>query len=222
MDIARTPDHSRSSFARTNTHTISQRVALLRKLAPEARSVAEVCGGDCSDQAGAYRRDLGIERFLAIDIDPAVATQNRQRGLPTLCGDALDAKAMAILTEFDVVFFGPPLSEECDGHRGLDFDEVRPGFADFARLLIGDLAYDGLFVCIGPRTTDMGDIRKLHGTMQAIRPDFGLALIHHSFSSLTSRGEKTEPRCKYIELWFSTKLGDRWQLHESLDANAPV
>jgi hypothetical protein len=217
MNTPRTPDHSRSSFARTNTRTIGHRVTLLRSLLPGIRSVAEICGGDCSAQAEAYRCELGIERFLAVDIDPEIAAQNQQRGVPTLCADALDATAMGVLRECDVVFFGPPLSEACDGHRLLDFDEVRPGFSDFARMLLGVLSYDGLFVCIGPRTTDMGDIRKLHRVVKSERPDYGLTLIHHSFSNITSRGERTEPRCKYIELWFSAQLGDRWEVLENIE-----
>lgn len=217
MQTPRTPDHSRSSFARTNPRTIAQRVGLLRELAPGVRSIAEVCGGDCSAQAEAYRRELGVGRFLAVDIDPAVAEANRAIGLETLCANALDPRAMSVLTECEVVFFGPPLSEDCDGHRLLSFDEVRPGFADFARMLLGELSFSGLFICIGPRTTDMGDIRKLHRVVQEIRPDYGLSLIHHSYSTLTSRGERTEPRCKYIELWFSVQLGDQWKVHESRD-----
>ena len=217
MQTPRTPDHSRSSFARTNPHTIAQRVSLLRDLAPGIRSIAEVCGGDCSAQAAAYRDELGVGRFLTVDIDPAVAVANRAIGLETLCADALDPVAMRPLTECEVVFFGAPLSEDCDGHRLLSFDEVRPGFADFAQMLLGELSFAGLFVCIGPRTTDMGDIRKLHRVVQETRPEYGLSLIHHSYSTLTGRGERTELRCKYIELWFSAQLGDQWQVQESRD-----
>ncbi len=217
MQTPRTPDHSRSSFARTNPHTISQRISLLRELAPGIHSIAEVCGGDCSAQAVAYRRELGVGRFLAIDIDPAVASANRTIGLETLCADALDAGAMRSLTEFEVVFFGPPLSEDCDGHRLLSFDGVRPGFADFSQMLLGELSFSGVFICIGPRTTDMGDIRTLHRVVQDTRPEYGLSLIHHSYSTLTSRSERTEPRCKYIELWFSTHLGDQWKVRDSRD-----
>lgn len=217
MNTHRTPDHSRASFARTNERTIAQRVALLRELAPGVRSIAEVCGGDCSAQAAAYRQELGVERFVAVDVDPAIAAANAQRGLHTVCADALDPVAMRVLVGCDVVFFGPPLSEDCDGHRLLAFEEVRPGFAAFATMLLGELRYDGLLVCIGPRTTGMGDVQKLHAVVQAVRAEVGLALVHHSFSSVTGRGERTEPRRKYVELWFSAKLGDRWVVRESVD-----
>lgn len=217
MNDPRTPDHSRSSFARTNSNTIRHRVKLLSELTPGIRSIAEVCGGDCSAQAEAYRRDLGIDRFLAVDIDPAIVAENRTKGLETLCADALDSDKMKVLAECGVVFFGPPLSEDCDGHRLLTFDAVRPGFADFTRLLLGEIGYSGLLVCIGPRTTDMGDIRKLHRSVQDLRPEYGLSLIHHSFSSVTGRGERTPLRCKYIELWFSIEHGDTWRIHASRD-----
>ena len=36
------------------------------------------------------------------------------------------------------------------------------GFAAFSDLLIGELHYDGTLVCIGPKTTHLGDVRRLH------------------------------------------------------------
>lgn len=217
MPTPRTPDHARLSFARTNRHTIMQRVRLLRELAPNVLSIAEVCGGDCAAQAAAYRTELGIGRFLAVDIDPKIVDANRQAGVSTVCADALDASAMRVLLDSDVVFFGPPLSEECDGHRLLAFSTVRPSFQAFAALLLSDLHFDGIFVCIAPRTTTMGDARKLHAAIQTVRPDYGLSVIHHSLSSLTGRGESTEPRRKYVELWFTRTLGDSWTIRESID-----
>lgn len=217
MSNPRTPDHRRSSFARTNARTISQRVALLREFAPDVRSVAEVCGGDCLAQAEAYRAAFGIERFLAVDLDSTIAAADRERGLEVLCADALDPVAMRALLAFDVVFFGPPLSEDCDGHRLLPFDEVRPSFRDFTKLLLGTLAYRGLLVCIGPRSTTMGDVQKLHRHVQTLRPDIGLAMLHYSVSTLTGHGEPTEPRRKYVELWFSPRHGDQWTVRESVD-----
>lgn len=217
MTNPRTPDHRRRSFARTNARTIGQRVAILRELAPNVRSVAEVCGGDCLAQAEAYRAAFGIGRFLAVDLDPTIAAANRQRGLEVVCGDALDPFAMRTLPDCDVVFFGPPLSEDCDGHRLLGFDDVRPSFRDFTTMLLGSLAYQGLLVCIGPRSTTMGDVQKLHRHVQTLRSDVGLALIHHSISTLTGHGEHTEPRRKYVELWFSHRHGDLWTVRESTD-----
>lgn len=58
-------------------------------------------------------------------------------------------------------------------------------------MLLGQLSYQGLLVCIGPRTTGMGDIQKLHVVVQAVRPEVGLALVRHSCSTITGRGELT-------------------------------
>ncbi len=217
METPRTPDHSRRSFARTNPRTILQRAAILRERFPAVRSIAELCGGDCLAQAEAYRRDPGVTRYLAVDIDPAVAARNRDHGIDTILGDALDSAVLQRVTGHDLIFFGPPLSEDCDGHRLLAFDEVRPGFADFVRVLLGDLAYSGTVVLIGPRTTDMGAVRRLHAIVRTIRPDYGLMLIHRSHSRLTGRGEITAPRLKYVELWFSADGGDLWEIVESRD-----
>jgi hypothetical protein len=115
----------------------------------------------------------------------------------------------------EVIFFGPPLSEDCDGHRLLSFAEVRPSFADFARLLLGALHYGGALVCICPNTTTMGDITHLHRAIRDIRPDINLRQIHHSYSTLTGGNEITDLRLKYIELWFSSKLEDLWEVRES-------
>lgn len=211
----RVPDHERGSFARTNRRTIEQRVALIRELWPQVRSIAEICAGDCSAQAELYRRDLGIERYLAVDIDVAVVAANRARGIETLHADALDASAMRKSIDYDVVFFGPPLSEDCDGHRILGFEEVRPGYDAFARVLLGELRYAGVLVCIAPRSTDMGHIRKLYHVVRDLRPDYALRVIHHSWSDLTGRGETTERRWKYVELWFAPGSSDEWAVRES-------
>jgi hypothetical protein len=211
----RVPDPARGSFARTNRRTIEQRVALMHELLPGVRSIAEVCAGDCSVQAELYRRELGVERYLAVDLDLAIVAANRSRGIATMHADALDAHAMRPLAEHDVVFFGPPLSEDCDGHRILGFDEVRPGYEPFARLLLGELRYQGLLVCIAPRSTDMGHVQKLHHAVRSLRPDYALSLIHHSWSEITGRGDTTEPRLKYVELWFSTRHADEWAVRES-------
>ena len=39
-------------------------------------------------------------------------------------------------------------------------EEVRPGFAGFATMVLGELRYDGLLVCIDPRTTGTGDVQN--------------------------------------------------------------
>jgi hypothetical protein len=94
----------------------------------------------------------------------------------------------------DVLFFGPPLSIGCDGHRVLRFDQVAPGYGSFARLLLDDLRYDGTVILICPNSTTMGDIAWLHHQVQGYRPDVGLRLIHHSYAALTGHGEMTETR----------------------------
>lgn len=215
--VPRRPDPTRSSFARTNPRTIEQRIALIRELAPSVRSIAEVCAGDCTLQAQRYRAELGIEHYLAVDLDAAVVSANRMSGIVTLHADALDARAMRPVAACDLVFFGPPLSEDCDGHRILRFDQVRPGYEPFLRMLLDELGYSGLVVCIAPRDTDMGQIRRLHHGVRAMNPDWNLALIHDSWSTLTGGGEHTEPRRKYVELWFSRHHPDNWNVRESLD-----
>jgi len=39
-----------------------------------------------------------------------------------------------------------------------------------------------------------------------------LRLIHYSYSSLTGNDNVTEPRLKYIEIWFSIRLNNEWEL----------
>jgi hypothetical protein len=210
-----TPDLSRRAFARTNAQTVAQRVALLRELMPGSRSVAELCCGDCSVQWEAYRRELGIERYRGLDLEPEIVQVNRARGIDCVQGNVLEPQTLRPFLDFDAIFFGPPLSVDCDGHRLLPFREVRPGFDAFARLLLGELRYDGLLVCIGPRSTTVGDARYLYEQVKAVRPDYGLRLMHHSHATLTGGGEVTEPRLKYVELWLSNRLGDLWEIRKS-------
>ncbi len=122
---------------------------------------------------------------------------------------------------YDAIFFGPPLSAGCDGHHALAFDAVQPGFAAFSDLLLGELNYDGTLVCIGPKTTTMGDIRRLYDRIRPRRADFGLRLIHYSYATITGRGIAHEPRLKYVELWFSNRLPDVWEARWSGPDAAP-
>lgn len=46
--------------------------------------------------------------------------------------------------------------------------------------------------------------------------DVGLRLIHYSVATLTGHDEVTEPRRKYVELWFSRRLDDVWDVRESV------
>ena len=210
-----TPNLNRRTFASTNAQTVAQRVQLLQELVPEARSIAELCCGDCYRQWRAYT-EMGNEvRFLGLDIEPNIVEQNKARGIPCLQGDVLDKGVLAQFSDFDVVFFGPPLSEDCDGHRLLSFQQVVPAYLDVAQLLVGELAFNGVFVCICPKTTSMGDNNWLYEQMRRHRPEMGLRLIHHSHSTIRSNGETTDRRLKYIELWFSAVLPDAWELRIS-------
>ena len=71
------------------------------------------------------------------------------------------------------------------------------------------------FARLGPNSTNMGDIRRLYGQVQRLRPDVGLRLIHHSYATMTGADKATEMRLKYVELWFSTSLDDLWEVRES-------
>jgi hypothetical protein len=215
MKTYQTPDLDRRAFARTNAQTIGQRGALLRELVPGLQSVAELCCGDCSRQAEVYRHELGIERYRGLDLEPEIVAANRSHGIDCVHGDVLDPTVLRSFLSFEALFYGPPLSVDCDGHRLLSFREVTPSFSGFARLLLGELRYDGLLVCIAPRGTSLGDARFLYEQIRAVRPDYGLRLIHHSFSTVTGAGEIHPPRLKYVELWFSNRLEDRWEVRES-------
>lgn len=210
-----TPDPNRRAFASTNAQTITQRVQLLQELVPDARAIAELCCGDCYRQWQAYT-SLGNDiRFLGLDIEPNIVAHNRARGIPCLQGDVLDKGVLAQFSDFDVIFFGPPLSEECDGHHLLAFREIVPGYQDVARLLMGELTFKGLFICICPKTTSMGDIQWLYGQIRCHRANMGLRLIHYSYSTLRGNGEITDLRLKYLELWFSSSLANTWEIKAS-------
>ncbi len=202
-------------FARTNRHTIIQRARLLQELGYERPSIAEICCGDCQRQRRTYRERLGVETYRGLDLSPTAVSLNRANGVDCVLGNALDREAIRPFTAFDVLFFGPPLSAQCDGHTGLPFQQVTPGFAPFARLLFGELRFDGLLVCITPNSVNMGDIQWLYRQIQAFRADVNLRLIHHSYATLTGADEPTEMRLKYVELWFSTQMEDVWELRES-------
>lgn len=209
------PAPSNPHFARTNLQTISQRAEIMRELLPGVQSIGELCGGDCAEQWRAYTQDLGIRDYLALDITPEIVAHNRKAGIDCICGDVLDPEVLRRFLGHEVLFYGPPLSVECDGHRLLTFAEVTPSYAALTGLLLGELGYEGTLVCICPKSTTMGEIRWLYQQIQAARSDVGLSLIHHSYSTVTGRGEETEPRKKYVELWFSSRLADTWAVRES-------
>jgi len=213
--IHRTPNLNRRSFARTNIQTISQRIALLNELAPNITTIAEICCGDCIRQHQAYTNHLGLQTFHGLDIEPSIVTRNQKQGIDCYRGDALDKETLQRFITDEVIFFGPPLSEECDGHQILQYANIHPSYNDFAKLLLDKLRYKGIFVCICPNTTTMGNVANLHHEIRNYREDFNLRLIHHSYSTITGNDESTEIRLKYIELWFSDKLADLWEVRES-------
>ncbi len=202
-------------FARTNRQTIWQRAQILRHLGYWQPTIAEVCCGDCQRQQQIYRELLQVKTFCGLDINPAVVALNRTNGVACVPGDALDVAALRPFASYDVLFFGPPLSVQCDGHTFLPFQEISPGFAPFAQLLLGELAYTGLLVCIGPNHTNMGDIQWLYRKIRHYRPEIGLRLIHHSYATLTGMDEETEMRLKYVEFWFLPNSGVEWEVRMS-------
>jgi len=129
-------------FARTNRQTIAQRAALLQELLPAAQTIGELCCGDYSRQAEAYRQ-IGIKHFIGLDISVEIVATNQAKGLDCIQGDVLDPEVLRRFLECEVLFFGPPLSVNCDGHQGLGFAQIFPGYAAFSRLLWADLAYQG-------------------------------------------------------------------------------
>ena len=168
---ARLPDLTRHSFARTNAQTVAQRVVLLREFAPNAKAISEICCGDYSRQYQAYTAELGVQVVRGLDLEPAIVTANRGKGMECYLGNALDVNVVRRFIDDDLIFFGPPLSEDCDGHRLVSFDEVVPSYGNFSKLLFGELGYDGLLVCICPNSTNLGDITKLYRAQKLFHPD---------------------------------------------------
>jgi hypothetical protein len=211
-----TPDLSRRAFARTNRQTVEQRVALLRELFPQGvHSIGELCCGDCTRQHTAYTSQLGVERYRSLDLEPAIVKANQERGIECVQGDVTSPEVLRPFLEFDVLFYGPPLSVECDAHRSLSFRQVVPSFADVAGLLFGKLGYDGTLVCIAPNTTTPGDASWLYTRVREVRPDVRMPLIQHSYSTVTGSDEPTELRKKYVDIWLSTRLEDAWEVRHS-------
>ena len=210
-----TPIPSPRTFASTHAQTIAQRVQLLQEFLPGIRSIAELCCGDCYRQWRAYTETWDGCRLLGLDIEPHIVAQNKVRGIPCVQGDVLDKAVLTQFQAFDVIFFGPPLSHNCDGHHLLSFQEIVPHYDIVAHFLLGELTFNGTFICICPKATTMGDITWLYRQIRTYRLNIGLRLIHHSYATLTGNGEKTDLRLKYIELWFSSHLGDAWELRAS-------
>ena len=208
------PATSSPTFARTNAQTIAQRVALLRELLPDVRAIGELCCGECARQGAAYRQAFPAVSYQGLDLAPHIVAANQAQGIACTCGDVMNPAILRQFPACDVLFFGPPLSLACDGHTLLGFREVTPSYADFARLLWGDLEYQGTSICICPNTTTMGDVLRLYARMRAVRPDVNLRLLHYSYATRTGHDEVTPLRLKYVELWFSAVLPDVWEVRE--------
>ncbi len=183
--------------------------------------VAELCCGDCRAQEKEYRERLGVERYVGVDVDAQVIRMLKKSGVECLEGDALDAKIVEKLLGFDLIFFGPPLSKDCLGHQFFTFEQVRPSYAEFLTLAYGRLGYTGTIACIGPKTTTLGDARRLYDGINANAGPVSLRAVHYATSSVTGRGESTEPRLKYVELWFSRALADEWERIEFPERACP-
>jgi hypothetical protein len=208
------PAESAPAFACTNAQTIAQRVSLLRELLPGVRAIGELCCGDCARQWAAYRQAFPDVSYRGLDLAPHIVAANQAQGNACTCGDALDPAILRPFLACDVLFFGPPLSQDCDGHNLLAFGEVTPSYTDFACLLWDDLGYQGTLVCICPNTTTMGDVQRLYAQTRTVRADVNLRLLHYSYATLTGHDEVTPLRLKYVELWFSTVLPDAWEVRE--------
>ena len=206
------PATSSPAFARTNAQTIAQRVALLRELLPAVRAIAELCCGDCTQQWAAYRQAFPDVIYQGLDLAPHIVAANQAQGIACTCGDVLDPATLRQFLACDVLFFGPPLSQACDGHTLLAFHEVIPAYIDFVRLLWGGLGYQGTSICICPNTTTMGDVQRLYAQTRAVRLDVNLRLLHYSYATRTGHDVVTPLRLKYVELWFSTVLPDVWEV----------
>ncbi|HMY65417.1 MAG TPA: hypothetical protein PL048_12700 [Leptospiraceae bacterium] len=208
-------DHSRKTFAKTNIDTVRHRAEIMKNSFPNVKSIAEICCGDCSGQYAAYMENFSLNSYCGLDIDPLIVKANLKRGIDCIQGSALDSAVMKKFISFDIIFYGPPLSENCDGHSILNFSQVEPGFFDFLNLMYNDLKYKGVVVCICPRTADMGDITQLYNEIRKSDSSVSLPLIHYSYSNKTGNGEIHELRLKYIELWFSNVHEDRWETVKS-------
>ena len=206
------PNPNKQYFARTNIQTIQQRAYLMQEFVPSVRSIAEICCGDCTRQFEIYKAELNLQRYQCLDIEMDIVAKNRRHGIECYCGDALNKNILQKFLTDDVIFFGPPLSVECDGHQILQFQQVNPSYQSFTSLLLGDLHYSGMLVCICPNTSTLGDIANLHRQIRNFCPKFNLPLIHYSWSTITGSGEATKARLKYIELWFSDTHEDTWEV----------
>ncbi len=150
-------DHSRKTFAKTNIDTVLQRVEIIKTLLPDVKTIGEICCGDCTRQFEIYKENFALSSYRGLDIDPFIVKFNLKKGIECLCGSAVDAGIMKNFINYDIIFYGPPLSENCDGHAILDFKAVEPSFLNFMKLIYQDLKYQGMIVCICPRTADMAD-----------------------------------------------------------------
>jgi hypothetical protein len=192
----RLPDIDRP-FARTNVQTIAQRVGLLRELLPDARAIGGAVLWRLPGAVGHLSARLPIARYHGLDLHPGVVAANRAAGIDCAQGDALEPGALRPFLGDDVLFFGPPLSVNCDGHTLLPFRAVTPGYTDLVTLLFGQLGYDGTLVCIGPQTTTPGDAVGFTKRLSLLILAW-LRLIHHSYATRDrcGRAARTAPQVR--------------------------
>lgn len=180
------------------------------------RAIGEICCGDCACQHATYSELLVLDRYVGLDLDPVIVAANRKRGIECLRGDTLDATVMRSFLACDVLFFGLPLSQNCDGHSLLSFRGTAPGYDDFCALLYGRLGYTGTIVCIAPKQTRLGDVQWLHSQVTRHTLAVNLPLIHWNHATVTGGGEATLPRLKYVGIWLSPRLENRWAQRSSM------
>jgi hypothetical protein len=209
------PDLKKGTFARTNIQTLHQRVSILKKIYPSVDSIGEICCGDCQRQWEVYDSLLGISSYKTLDFLPEIVKNNQALEIDCICGDALNKLTMQLFSDLQVIFFGPPLSVDCDAHRLLTFSEVVPSYSDFMRLMVSEIGYKGTIVCICPKMTTVGEIQWLYDQIKSFSSKWGLRVIHYSQSTATGQDVLTESRLKYVELWFSSCLEDNWEVIES-------
>lgn len=205
-------NHNRISFAKTNIDTVLQRVSIIKRLFPNVESIAEICCGDCQRQFDIYKNHFNIKSYRGLDIDPIIVKKNNEKNINCICGNALENNIMQKFLDFDIIFFGPPLSDNCDGHTILKFNKVYPSFFDFLNLMFVELKYNGIINCICPRDTTFGDITWLYKEIKIKEPKLSLPIINYSYSNKTGNDEIHELRLKYVELWFSKNHDNLWEI----------
>lgn len=77
----------------------------------------------------------------------------------------------------------------------------------------------GTTIYICPNSTTPADVRQMYDHIRLTRSDVGVRFVWQSWPTETGQGAVTEPRLKYIEVWFSSVLPDRWEFRSAQDAS---